>query len=71
MKFLIDMNLSPPGPALGGQTRDATWTDLSTDQPFGTPFSRLLKNMLASLRTTVRNPPCRKSRPPRPVAGFT
>ncbi len=54
-QWFDELPLQEPGPALGALGRGATWTYLSTDQPFGTPFSRLLKNMLASLRVTVRS----------------
>lgn len=45
-----ELPLQNPAANLGPRSRGATWTYLSTDQPFGTPFSRLLKNLLASLR---------------------
>jgi preprotein translocase subunit SecA len=51
-----ELALQEPDLSVGPRSRGATWTYLSTDQPFGTPFSRLLKNMLAALRAAGQPP---------------
>ena len=56
-QWFSELPLQPPDPSEGPLGRGATWTYLSTDQPFGTPFSRMLRNMLATLRVTMKGNP--------------
>jgi hypothetical protein len=51
-----ELSAQPPEANRGTRGRGATWTYLSTDQPFGTPFSRLLKNLLAHLGAGNKQP---------------
>jgi preprotein translocase subunit SecA len=55
-----ELALQEPDLSVGPRSRGATWTYLSTDQPFGTPFSRLLKNMLAALRAAGQPPSAKR-----------
>ena len=51
-----ELSSQQPEANRGARGRGATWTYLSTDQPFGTPFSRLLKNLLAHLGVGNKQP---------------
>ena len=51
-----ELSAQQPEANRGTHGRGATWTYLSTDQPFGTPFSRLLKNLLAHLGAGNKQP---------------
>lgn len=55
--WFAELETQPPDPTAGPLSRGATWTYLSTDQPFGTPFARLLRSMLATLRVTLKKHP--------------
>ena len=59
-QWFSELPLQPPDPSEGPLRRGATWTYLSTDQPFGTPFSRMLRSMLATLRVTMKGIPRHK-----------
>ena len=56
-QWFSELPFQQPDPSAGPLGRGATWTYLSTDQPFGTPFSRLLRSMLTTLRVTLKGTP--------------